>query len=208
MRRTLALLLLSLTVTSLASAAGWKKSYFGATKPGTWALYNDHTSYPETGDMTTTLTRLDNEGGQPRIEMKMGSGGDDAMLIFVTLKKGFATDRELIDYGKAIVAVSAGDVKTQKPLDAEAVAKMAKTMPQYEPAAVFKGSEDIDGKKADHYVYTLTHPGGSVETGELWLSDAVPFGVLRNTFTITQKSGKISITCDRKLVASGAKSQR
>src|SRR5947209_1265075 len=35
MRRTFVLLVLSLAISPLASAAGWKKAYFGAAKPGT-----------------------------------------------------------------------------------------------------------------------------------------------------------------------------
>jgi hypothetical protein len=34
MRRTFLLVVLSLAISSFASAAGWKKAYFGATKPG------------------------------------------------------------------------------------------------------------------------------------------------------------------------------
>ena len=55
MRRTFVLLVLSLAISSIASAAGWKKAYFGATKPGTWARYIDHSSDPANVDMTVTL---------------------------------------------------------------------------------------------------------------------------------------------------------
>jgi hypothetical protein len=207
MRRTLALLLLSLTMTPLASAAGWKKSYFGATKPGTWARYADHTSYLMNIDVATTMTmtRLSDEDSQPRIEMKvLDSDGKNPWLVLFTLKRGFAVDRDLIDFGPAIVAAVHGEGETQKPLDAATVAEMVKRMREYGPAAVFKGRETIDGKKVDRYAYTLTHPGGSVETGVLWLSDTVPFGVVRHTYSIKQKSGKISTTSERKLVASGS----
>lgn len=203
MRRIFALLLFSLTMASLASGAGWKKSYFGATRPGTWARYADHTSYPWDGQVTTTMTRLGDEDGQPRIEMKVDSGGENPWLLLVTLKRGFAVDRDLIDYGPAIVAAAGVEGDTRRVLDAAAVAEMTKGMPEYGPAAVFKGSETVDGKSVDHYAYTLTHSGGSVETGDLWLSDAVPFGLVRNTFTTKSKSGKTTMTFERKLIAAG-----
>jgi len=75
MRRTFAFLLLSLAVTSVASAAGWKKSYFGATKTGTWARYIDHSSDPANVDMTVTQTRLPDDDGRLHIELKMDSAG-------------------------------------------------------------------------------------------------------------------------------------
>ncbi|MEA2337274.1 MAG: hypothetical protein QOE82_1281, partial [Thermoanaerobaculia bacterium] len=90
MRRTFVLLVLSLAVTSLASAAGWKKSYFGATKPGTWARYIDHSSDPANPDMTVTLTRLGDDEGRPQIEMKMDSGGKYPTSVNrYTMKSGF-----------------------------------------------------------------------------------------------------------------------
>ncbi len=205
MRHILVLLLLSLGISSLASAAGWKKAYFGATKPGTWARYIDHSSETEGVDMTTTMSRLGDDDGQARIEMKMDSGGKYPLVVNrYTLKSGFDVDRDLIDYGPAIVAGVVGDgTDVVTTLDAATVSMIAKAMPQYGPSALFKGSETIDGKRTDHYGYTLKHPGDSVETGDLWLSDAVPFGVVRNTFTIKESNGKTT-TFERKLAASGS----
>ena len=67
MRRTFALLVLSLAFSSVASAAVWTKAYFGATKPGTWARYIDHSSDPANVDMTVTQTRLGDDEGRPQI---------------------------------------------------------------------------------------------------------------------------------------------
>ena len=205
MRRIVVLVVLALSLTQLAAAAGWKKAYFGATKPGTWARYADHSSDPAGGDMTTTQTRLPDEDGQVRLESKMDSGGRYPLVVNrYTLKSGFAPDHDLIDYGPAIVAEMAGDGSaTMQALDAATVALIAKAMPQYAPTAVFKGSETVDGMKADRYSYTLNHPGPTVETGDLWLSDLVPFGVVKNTFTMKDANGKTS-TFARKLIASGA----
>jgi len=203
MRRTFVLLVLSLAISPFASAAGWKKSYFGATKPGTWARYIDHSSDPANPDMTVTMTRLGDDEGRLQIEMKMDSGGKyPTALNRYTMKSGFDIDRDLLDYGPSIVAGAGGDADTQTALDANTVKLIAENMPAYGPAVTFKGSEVIDGKKADRYSYSIKRPGPSTETGDYWLSDAVPFGVVRNTFTIAEVAKTTKF--ERKLVATGA----
>jgi hypothetical protein len=204
MRRTFILLVLSLAICPLASAAGWKKAYFGATKPGTWARYIDHSFDPANVDMTVTQTRLGDDEGRPQIELMMDSNGKYPLVVnHYTMKSGFDVDRDLIDYGPSIVAGRAGDgTDVVTTLDDATVKLIAENMAAYGPAVVFKGSEVIDGKKTDRYSYTIQRPGPSTETGDLWLSDAVPFGVVRNTFTIAEPSKTTKF--ERKLIASGA----
>jgi hypothetical protein len=203
MRRTLFLLVLSLVISPFASAAGWKKAYFGATKPGTWARYIDHSSDPANVDMTVTLTRLGDDEGRPQIELKMDSNGKYPLVVNrYTMKSGFDVDRDLLDYGPSIVSSAGGDADSQTVLDAATVKLIADNMAAYGPAVVFKGSEVVDGKKTDRYSYSIKRPGPSTEAGDLWLSDAVPFGVVRNTFTIAE--GAKSTKFERKLIASGA----
>jgi hypothetical protein len=203
MRRTFVLLVLSLAISPFASAAGWKKAYFGATKPGTWARYIDHSSDPANPDMTVTMTRLGDDEGRPQIEMKMDSNGKYPLVLNrYTMKSGFDVDRDLLDYGPSIVASAGGDADNLAVLDAATVKLIAQNMPAYGVVAVFKGSEVVDGKKADRYSYSLKRPGPSVEAGDYWLSDAVPFGVVRNAFTITE--GAKTTKFERKLVATGA----
>jgi len=203
MRRTFILLVLSLAISSVALAAGWKKAYFGATKPGTWARYIDHSSDPANVDMTVTQTRLGDDEGRPQIELKMDSNGKYPLVLNrYTMKSGFDVDRDLLDYGPSIVASAGGDADSQTVLDAATVKIIAENMAAYGAAVVFKGSEVVDGKKTDRYSYSIKRPGPSTEAGDYWLSDAVPFGVVRNTFTITE--GAKSTKFERKLIASGA----
>ena len=205
MRRTFVLLFLSLAISPFVFAAGWKKAYFGATKPGTWARYVDHSSDPANPDMTVTMTRLADDQGRLQIEMKMDSNGKYPVAITrYTMKNGFDVDRDLLDYGASIVggAAGGGDADTQTQFDANTVKLIAENMPAYGSAVSFKGSEVIDGKKTDRYSYSIKRPGPSTETGDYWLSDAVPFGVVRNTFTIAE--GDKTTKFERKLVATGA----
>lgn len=203
MRRTFVLLFLSLAIAPFAFAAGWKKAYFGATKPGTWARYIDHSSDPANVDMTVTMTRLGDDQGRAQIEMKMDSNGKYPLVLSrYILKSGFDLDRNLLDYGPSIVGGAGGDGDTQTMFDANTIKLMAENMPEYGPAVTFKGSEVIDGKKTDRYSYSIKRPGPSVEAGDYWLSDAVPFGVVRNAFTITE--GDKVTKFERKLIATGA----
>jgi hypothetical protein len=204
MRRTFVILLLSLAVAPFVFASGWKKAYFGATKPGTWARYIDHSSDPANPDMTVTLTRLGDDEGRPQIELKMDSGGKYPLTVnHYTMKSGFNVDRDLLDYGPDIVGGRSGDGSdVVTTFDANTVKLIAENMPAYGPAVVFKGSEVVDGKKTDRYSYSIKRPGPSTEAGDYWLSDAVPFGVVRNTFTITE--GDKTTKFERKLIATGA----
>ncbi|MGA8809323.1 MAG: hypothetical protein WB973_15750 [Thermoanaerobaculia bacterium] len=203
MRRIFALLVLSLAISPFVVAAGWKKAYFGATRPGTWARYIDHSSDPANPDMTVTLTRLGDDEGRLQIEMKMDSNGKYPLVLNrYTMKSGFNVDRDLLDYGPSIVAGAGGDADNQAVLDAATVKLIAQNMPAYGAVAVFKGSEVVDGKQTDRYSYSIKRPGPSTEAGDYWLSDAVPFGVVRNAFTITE--GAKTTKFERKLIASGA----
>jgi hypothetical protein len=204
MRRTFVLLVLSLAVCSMASAAGWNKSYFGATKPGTWARYIDHSADPANPDMTVTMTRLGDQEGQARIEMIMDSAGKYPLVITrYTMKSGFNVERDLLDYGAAVVGGESGDnADALQALDAATASLIAGAMPVYGSHVVFKGSEVIDGKKTDRYSYAIDRPGPSVEAGDYWLSDSVPFGLVRNTFTLKEKDKTTKF--ERKLIASGS----
>src|SRR5947209_4688979 len=153
--------------------------------------------------MIVTLTRLGDDEGRPQIELKMDSNGKYPLVLNrYTMKSGFNVDRDLLDYGPSIVGGAGGDADTQTVFDANTAKLMAANMPEYGPAVVFKGSEVIDGTKTDRYGYSIKRPGPSTESGDYWLSDAVPFGFVRNTFTIVE--GDKKTTFERKLIATGA----
>lgn len=207
MRRTVILLLVFLAV-STSWAAGWKKAYFGATKAGSWARYANHSSEPAAGDWTTTYLRLPDDGSQLRLQMESRFPADRYPVSYnrYTLKSAFAYDHDLIDFGPAIVSGEIGTADSPMKLEGDMLAAVSKGLPVYGPVATFKGVEKVEGRSADHYTYTIKHAGdpSSVETGDLWLSDAVPFGVVRQTSTTKDSAGKTS-TFEEKLIASGTK---
>lgn len=202
-RRLIVLALLF--IAAQATASGWKKSYFAATPAGSWARYSDVA--PEM-KMTTTLSRLADEGGAARItaEMKFENNQYPSVLNEYTLPAGYAIDRELIDFmAHAVAGRSASGGGEPQELDPATVEIMAKASPAYGSSATFKGTETVGGRKCDRYGYTIERHVGppTREVGDLWLSDAVPFGLVQQTSTTKDAKGKVVSTYKRTLIASG-----
>jgi hypothetical protein len=215
MRRSLLLLSALLISASLISPAfaAWKKPYFGSTPAGSWARYSDSASMPAM-KMTTTMKRLDDEDGSARVELLVEFADSQYPPVHnnYTLRKGFPLDRKLIDYMGEIQggSIASGEAEAMV-FDAATVEAIVKNSPKYEPTAKFKGTETIDGKKADHYTYTVRYESqhesmpSTTETGELWLSDAVPFGLLKQTSVTKDDKGNVTQQYERVLLESGVK---
>ena len=77
-----------------------------------------------------------------------------------------------------------------------------KASPTYRASAAFKGTQRVDSKDCDRYVYTRKH-AVQIETGELCLSASVPFGLVKQTISHTDAGGKIEYTAEVTLVDSG-----
>ena len=211
--------LLSLPVLLIASgmvsplfAAGWKKPYFGSTPPGSWARYTD--SSPDM-KMTTTMKRLDNEEGQARVELLVEFADNQYPPVHnnYTLRKDFPVERRLIDYMSGIQAgsASAGDAEATV-FDDATLAAIVKNAPRYEPTATFVGTETMNGKKTDHYTYTVRYESqdeatvpSTTESGDLWLCDTVPFGLVKQTSVTKDDKGNVTTKYERVLVASDLK---
>ncbi|MCU1349726.1 MAG: hypothetical protein JWO56_2756 [Acidobacteria bacterium] len=206
--RKLLLSLFLLLITPALFGAGWKKAYFGATPPGSWARYDD--SAPQM-KMTTTMTRLSDDDGSARIDLNVAFANDQYPPVRnrYTLKHGFPLDRRLIDYMNEVEggSIVSGEGEPTV-LDAATVAAIVRSSPQLEPFATFKGTETVGGKQADRYGYTLHHEGSpaTIETGDVWLSAAVPFGLVKQSSVTKDGHGKVTTTYERLLVASGTKS--
>jgi hypothetical protein len=203
MHRILPIALVVLGLPMLAGA-DWTKAYFAATKPGTWAKHRLTTSV--TKPSTTTYTRLPDENGQVVID-QLAEFSDDSSptsTMRYHLAPGFNADRELIDFLTVIVAAASriGAEGPFDPLPADTVSAI-KAMPTYRATAAFKGTERIDGKSCDRYVYTRKH-ATQTETGELCLSPSIPFGLVKQKITNSDAAGKVENTAEVTLVDSGS----
>jgi hypothetical protein len=206
MRRLIVATLL-LSSAPLLLAAGWTKPYFAATKPGSFASYKTTSNVGPPS--TLTRTRLGDRNGQ--VVLDVYSEFTDKVTPPSTtryeLTKGFDVDRNLIDYmsGLTAMSMSAGKNAPFTPLPAVAISNITK-MPTYAATAVLKGVETVDGKSCDHYSYVRDETGSPyVESGDLWLTAAVPFGIVKHTTSTKDRSGKVAFTSETLLVSSGSK---
>jgi hypothetical protein len=201
MRRYLATLVFLFAATAVFAANGYRKPYFGATPVGAWVKYRSTTSYGNTND---EMHRLKDDEGRVRYtyETNYVSGqfkGTKAKNVY-TFNKNYPADREGLDYMKYIAAGSADYKGKQIKFDEASLAGMRK-ITEYGPALVFEAAETINGKETDRYGYTINTPTGP-ETGKYWLSDKVPFGVVKHTSSGKDATGKVS-TIEQVLVDSG-----
>lgn len=191
----------------LLLAAGWKKPYFGATKSGSWAKYTEDAG---TMKMTTVNTRFaDTDTGAPRVGSRTEFADNQypAVINEYTLSNKFVLDRDLIDFMSAITAGGASSSDGAViPFDEATLSAIRKNSQTYGPAVVFKATETIGGKSCDQYGYTLHHPGdpATTESGDLWMSEAVPFGLVKRTSTTKDAKGKVVSSYTRLLIDSGS----
>ena len=204
----LASLLTTLEASGAPGASGFQKPYFGATKPGTFARYT--MSMPNFPDSKMTYTRLPDEGGKNRMQIEAEfttEGQASTSWTDYTLKAGYSLEKDAISFGKAVVAmtIKAGGGQTVE-MQPEVLENVRKSMSDYGSVSKFVGSETVAGKSCDRYKYAIKHPGNPVqlETGELWLNDSVPFGLVKQTGVTKEPSGKVISQFEIKLTESGA----
>ncbi len=202
MPRLLAAMVIAVfAATAALAASGYRKPYFGATPPGAWAKYRTSTSY---GTSVESSRRLEDDDGRVRwaIESEFISGqfkGTKAKNTY-TFSKDYPADREGLDSMKYIAAGSAEYQGQTMKFEEAALAGM-RSMPAYGPALVFEAAETVDGKETDRYGYTIQTATGP-ETGKVWLSEKVPFGIVKQTSSGKDGTGKVN-KIERVLTASG-----
>jgi hypothetical protein len=190
-----------------ADSAGYKKAYFAATIPGSWAQYTMKVEGQP--DMGYFSTRLADEGGQQRVENRveyMAEGKLTRTLTSYALKAGYSLENDALGFGKALVSMSSAMPGTKPYVMPPVVLDGArKTMPDYAASAQFVGTENIGGKVSDRYKYTQRHPGDPVqiETGEIWLNGTVPFGLVKQKAITKVESGKVVSQFEMLLIDSG-----
>lgn len=211
MPKTALALLATLLATGLATAAGaagYTKSYFGATKPGSWAQYT--MTVVGQPDMGYVSTRLPDTGGNQRVEMRVEYMMQRKLTpswTNYTLKAGYALESDALGFGKAVVAMSTRvQGGRDQPLPESTLVNVRKTMPDYAASAQFVGTDNIGGRMSDHYTYVNRYPGSpaQIETGELWLSDTIPFGLVRQKAVTKEETGKTVSQFEMVLIDSGA----
>jgi hypothetical protein len=210
-RFCLAVLLGSLAWAPLAAGAEthFKKAYFGQTTPGSFARLR---MTDEKGAVSEyTYSRLADQGDDRWIELHytVVSGqfkGTDSVTACL-VPASFALEQDAIDFqahARRCAANSGGGKATEFPADT--MRAIASGMIDYASLVVFKGTEKVDGRACDHYTYAyktsiMNKPG--TMNGDLWLSDTVPFGVVKEASTTVDASGKVLSKYENVLVETG-----
>jgi hypothetical protein len=202
---------LGLLASAGSAQAEFKKSYFGATMPGSFAKMR---STDEKGGVNEyTYSRLADQGGQPWIELKyVAVSGQSKGTMSVTgclLPASFPLDRDAIDFqahAKRCAAFVPGLRVSEYP--AATMKAIASGIINYDSIVTFKGTETVEGKSCDRYGYvfkTNSGPTKATMTGDLWMNDGVPFGVVKEaSVTREDASGKVLYTFNTALAASGS----
>jgi hypothetical protein len=199
MKRTLCAVLLVLCSNWPLAAAehGFKKAYFGATQPGTFAR---HRATDETGAVSVyTYARLADEAEERVVELRYlvesGPFKDTASITACLVPADFPIESDALDFQmharRCVAGVDGNAPPTEYP--PSTMKAIAEGMTNYAAIVTFKGTETVDGRQADRYGYT--YKGNvknvpSTTTGDLWLSDAVPFGLVKEVMVTKDASGK------------------
>jgi len=194
-------------ISSLAYAGELKKDYFGATKPGDWIT--QELSSPDGSRSTYISTRLPDEDGRVVVELSVkvlkGPGEGSESKNTVHLPSDFNFARDWLSYGKFTEKMSMEYSGTVMPIDDTTLAAIRNSSKDYRNAVTFVGTETVDGYECDHYTYTVSigDPVMSEESGDLWLSDAVPFGIVRQSATSKSDNDRITQSYDIRLTEVG-----
>ena len=177
-------------------AAGFQKPYFGATKAGTFARQK---ATDEKGAVTEyTYARLADVGTDRVIELRydMLSGQFKGTTSTTTclVPADFALESNAIGFqahARRCAASSGGGAVGEYPR--ATMKAIAQGMTDYPSIVTFKGTETVNGKACDRYGYEYKGSYMNIPatvTGDMWLSDAVPFGLVKEVMTQRDAAGK------------------
>lgn len=192
---------------AMAWGADLRKSYFEATKPGAWSEY-----VLTSGENSTSLfsyQRRPNDDGRIVIELRVkvltGPGKDSASKNTYFMPRNFNLGRDGLSFGKFIEKMSMSSSGMEMTVDEATLDQIRRAEKDFRGAVTFEATERIDGRACDRYAYSLRTgaPVPANETGTLWLSDSVPFGIVRQTAEILRPDGTKVSSFEMRLQDSG-----
>ncbi len=224
MKRTAHLFALGIVISLAAGAARadlatLKKAYFGASKPGAWAKWEQTTTDPKgkTSVVEMTMARLENEGElvwmEVRVEPKAGSKQKPSTTRYL-LNPQYQPEKNPLDFVKYIERIIVQeDGKEAAEMPWEMVRPMMQGvlgMVDFGSDVVEKGAETVDGRACERFGMSgryefkilFFNMKGTYES-DLWLSDSVPFGRVKETDVVKDDKGNVTRT-EWKLVGSGS----
>jgi hypothetical protein len=216
---TFGLLLSLATPSARADLSTLAKPYFLGTKPGAWAKYEQTTTDPKgkTSVLEMTVARLENEGQsiwfEVRIDPKTGSK-QKAQTTRYLLNPAFKPEKNplnFVNYIERVITQEDGRKAVEMPWAMfRPLVQSLVGFVDYGANLTAKGTETIDGKACDRYglsgryefkILFMTLKG--TYESDLWLSDAVPFGRVKEVDVVKDDKGNITKT-DWKLLGTGS----
>ena len=222
MRRTSLFLCLALALSAGVADADLsklKKAYFAGTKPGAYAKWEQTTTDPKgkTSVVEMTMARLENEGEMVWIEFRVDPRAGSKQKPGTTrylLNPNFQPEKNPLDFVKYIERViMQEDGKEAAEMPWEMVRPLMQGvlgMVNFGGDVVEKGPEAVDGRACDRFGISGRYEmkilffslKGTYES-DLWISDSVPFGRVKETDVVKDDKGNVTRT-DWKLVGSGS----
>jgi hypothetical protein len=194
--RLVALATLLVVAVAAAAAAPFVKPYFAKTKPGTWAKYRQTDGEGQTTDLV--YSRLADQGDNAWIEIATeittGKFKGTRSVASYLVGTEVPIEQDALGYARRLrrAAGQSNDVRATE-YDATVVAAIAKQTIDYASVVKPRGSDSVAGRACDVYTYVWSHTVSRMEeTGEICLSESVPFGVVRQITTQKDGAGKIT----------------
>jgi hypothetical protein len=222
MRKTALLIGLALFLpagAARADLARLTKPYFAATKPGAFAKYEQTTTDPKgkTAIVEMTVARLENDGQnvwmEIRIDPKAGSR-QKAQTTRYLLNPAFQPEKNplnFVNYIERVITQEDGKKATEMPWEMlRPMMQSVLGMVDFGSDVTAKGPDTVDGKPCDRYGisgrYELKilffNVKGTYES-DLWLSDGVPFGRVKEVDVVKDEKGNVTKT-EWKLLGTGS----
>jgi hypothetical protein len=176
-----------------ASAGELRRSYFGATKSGAWSEYTlTSGTRPK---VTFRYQRQRDSDGKVVIELTVTRliepGKKSNSKNTYIMSRNFNLGRDGLSFGKFIEKMSMSSSGMDLEVDAETLDHIRQAEKDFRGAVTFEKTEKIDGRTCDRYTYSLRTLGSvpTIEKGTLWLSDSVPFAIVRQVADVFRPNG-------------------
>ena len=193
MKKMTFVLLFAVSFWGVVQAGEFKKPYFSSTKPGAWAKYEMVNK--DGSKMIYTYKRLANSEERVVYEhtnfVSSGPGEGVTATTLYVLEPGFDFDRNMLSYGKAIQAMIAQNNGGPPNVTSPQVIKMIRNGSlDFCNSVEFINREKVGKHQCEHYTYNVTSggPRPMTHTGNLWLNEKIPFGVVKQSAKIKDDS--------------------
>ena len=176
-----------------ARAGELRKSYFEATRPGAWSEYAlTSGTRPK---VTFRYQRQRDADGKVVIELTVTTliepGKNSKSKNCYTMSRKFNLGRDGLSFGKFIEKMSMSSSGMEMQVDDSTLNQIRQAEKDFRGAVTFEKTEKIDGRACDRYAYSLRTlgPVPTIEKGTLWLSDSVPFAIVRQVADVFRPNG-------------------